>query len=68
MKRETEKVLTSEDLTEVFVDFGPVRQDAKCEKEDGKAKEQKSHKHARGEPDLSSERRDEIVQGKSVGE
>jgi hypothetical protein len=39
VKRETEKVLTSEDLAEVFVDFGPVRQEAKCEKEDRKAKE-----------------------------
>lgn len=61
-------MLTSQDLTELFVDFEPVRQDAKCEKEDGKAKEQKSHKHARGEPYLSSERRDEIVQRKSVPE
>jgi hypothetical protein len=66
MRRERERVLTSKDLTEVLVDFEPVRQDAEREKEDGKAEEEKSHKHARGEPDLAGERRDEIVQRKSV--
>lgn len=58
---EREMELTAKDLTEVLVDFEPVRQQAKCEKEDGEAEEEKSHKHARGEPDLSGERRDEIV-------
>ena len=49
MRRERERVLsllTSEDLTEVLVDFEPVRQDAEREKEDGKAEEEESHKHA----------------------
>jgi hypothetical protein len=66
MRRERERVLTSKDLTEVLVDFESVRQDAEREKEDGKAEKEKSHKHARGEPDLACERRDEIVQRKSV--
>lgn len=66
MRRESEGVLTSKDLTQVLVDFEPVRQEAKREKEDGKAEEEKSHKHTRGEPDLAGKRRDEVVQRKSV--
>jgi hypothetical protein len=68
VKRERERVLTSKDLAEVLVDFEPVWQQAKCEKEDGKAEEEKSNKHARGEPDFAGERRDEIVQRKAVPE
>jgi hypothetical protein len=52
----------------VFVDFEPVRQHAKCEEEDGKAEKENSHKHARGEPDLTGERRDEFVLRKAVQE
>lgn len=48
------------------MDFEPVGQQAKCEKEDSEAKEEKSHKHARGEPYLTGKRRDEIVQRKAV--
>jgi len=68
LKREKESVLTSKDFTEVLVDFEPIRQHAKCEEEDGKAEKENSHKHARGEPDLTGERRDEIVQRKAVPE
>lgn len=67
MKREKRVlVLTSKDFTEVFVDFEPVRQHAKCEEEDGKAEQEDPHKHARGEPDLTGERRDEMVLRKAV--
>ena len=61
-KREIEKrVLTSKDFTEVLVDFEPVRQHAKRKEEDGEAEQENSHKHARGEPDFTGERRDEVV-------
>jgi hypothetical protein len=50
----------------VLVDFEPVRQQAKCEKEDGKAEEEKSHEHARREPNLAGERRDEVVLRKAA--
>jgi hypothetical protein len=52
----------------VLVDFEPVRQHAKYEEEDGKAEKENSNKHARGEPDLTGERRDEIVLRKAVPE
>lgn len=58
--------LTSKYLTKVLVNFEPVREQAKCEKEDGKAKEEKSHKHARREPNLAGEGRDEIVLRKAA--
>ena len=63
-----ERVLTSKDFTEVLVDFEPVRQHAKREKEDGKAEKENPHKHARGEPDLTGERRDEFMLRKAVPE
>lgn len=50
----------------MLVDFEPVRQQAKSEEEDGKAEEEESYEHARGEPDLASERRDEIVLRKAI--
>ena len=66
-RRERERrVLTSKDLTEVLVDFEPVWQQAKGEEEDGKAEEEESHEHARGEPNLASKRRDEIVLRKAM--
>ena len=61
-------MLTSKDFTEVLVDFEPVRQHAKCEEEDGKAEKEKPRKHARGEPDLTGERRYESVLRKAVPE
>lgn len=63
---EPERVLTSKDFTELLVYFEPVRQQAKCEEEYGKAEKEDTHKHARGEPDLTGERRDEIVLRKAV--
>jgi hypothetical protein len=63
-----ERVLTSKDFTEVLVDFEPVRQHTKCEEEYGKAEKENSHKHARGEPDLTGERRDQFVLRKAVPE
>jgi hypothetical protein len=59
-------VLTSKDLTEVLVDFEPVWQQSKSEKEYGKAEEEESYEHARRKPDLASERRDEIVLRKAT--
>jgi hypothetical protein len=50
------------------VDFKPVWQHAKCEEEDGKAEKENSHEHARREPDLTGERRDESVLRKAVPE
>ncbi len=50
------------------MDFEPVRQHAKCEEEDGKAEKENSRKDARGEPDLTGERRDEFVLRKAVPE
>jgi hypothetical protein len=44
---EGEGWLTSEDLVEVLVDFEPVGQHAKGEKEDGQAEEEESDEHAR---------------------
>ncbi len=58
--------LTSKDLAEVLVDFEPVREQAKREEEDGKTEKEKSDEHARGEPDLAGQRRDEIVLRKAV--
>ena len=51
---------------EVLVDFEPVWQQAKGEEEDGKAEEEDSNEHARGEPDLARKRRDEIVLRKAI--
>ena len=50
------------------MDFDPVWQRAECEEEYGKAEKENSHKHARGEPDLTGERRDEFVLRKAVPE
>jgi len=51
----------SKDLAKVLVDFEPVRQEAEGEEKYGKAKEENSDEHARGEPDLAGQRRDEVV-------
>ena len=48
------------------MDFEPVREQAKREKEDGKTEKEKSDEHARGEPDLAGQRRHEIVLRKAV--
>lgn len=50
------------------MDFEPVRQQAKYEEEDGKAEKENSQEHARGEPDFTGERRDEVVLRKAVPE
>jgi hypothetical protein len=52
----------------VLVDFEPVRKQAKCEEEDGKAEEEESHQHTGGKPNLASEGRDEIVLRKAGSE
>jgi len=62
-----ERALTSKDLAKVLVNFEPVWQDAKREEEYGEAKEENSDEHARGEPDLAGERRDEVVLRKAKG-
>jgi hypothetical protein len=58
--------LTSKDLAEVLVDFKPVREQAKRKEEDGKTEKEKSDEHARGEPDLAGQRRNEIVLRKAA--
>ena len=57
---------TAQDLVQVLMQLEPVRQSTKDEEEHGQSKQEETSHDTRGIPNLTSNRRDEIVLGEAV--